>query len=257
MKRLQNKIVLITGATSGIGRAAAIEFAKAGSNLILFARRAVLLAEVKALCEKEGVKVHTALCDVRDRSSVLEALNSIPEELKLIDILVNNAGMARGLEPLIEGNPEDWDETLDTNVKGLLYITREVAKQMSDRNSGHIINIGSTAGHDVYPNGSVYCASKFAVKAITQALRIEFVAKNIRVTTIDPGMVETNFSLVRFSGDQTRAENVYKGITPLSPEDVADAVVYAAGRPPHVSINEIILTPTAQANSNFAHRVNN
>lgn len=256
MNRLENKNVLITGATSGIGKAAALQFAGQGSNLVLFARRTDLLVEVKQLCEANGVTVHTAVCDVRENSSVIAAIAGIPESLQKIDILVNNAGMARGFEPLIAGNPEDWEETLDTNVKGLLFVTREVARQMAERNSGHIINIGSTAGHDVYPNGSVYCASKYAVKAITQALRIEFVAKNIRISTVDPGMVETNFSVVRFSGDKARAENVYKGITPLTPEDVADAIIYVAGRPPHVSINELILTPTAQANSNFVHREN-
>jgi len=256
MNRLQNKTVLITGATSGIGRSCARYFASEGASLILFARRENLLEEVKAELKKlTAGNIYTAACDITVYENVKQAVAAIPEELKKIDILVNNAGLAKGLEPLAEGLPENWDVTIDTNVKGLLYVTKEVVKGMIERNSGHVINLGSTAGHDVYPNGSVYCASKYAVKAITQTLRIELVATDIRVTTIDPGLVETNFSNVRFNGDTERAKNVYKGITPLTPDDVADAVLYAATRPPHVSINEMILTPTNQANSNFVHKV--
>ncbi|MBV6512581.1 MAG: NADP-dependent 3-hydroxy acid dehydrogenase YdfG [Ignavibacteriaceae bacterium] len=256
MNRLQNKTVLITGATSGIGRSCARYFASEGASLILFARRENLLEEVKAELKKlTAGNIYTAACDITVYENVKQAVAAISEELKKIDILVNNAGLAKGLEPLAEGLPENWDVTIDTNVKGLLYVTKEVVKGMIERNSGHVINLGSTAGHDVYPNGSVYCASKYAVKAITQTLRIELVATDIRVTTIDPGLVETNFSNVRFNGDTERAKNVYKGITPLTPDDVADAVLYAATRPPHVSINEMILTPTNQANSNFVHKV--
>ncbi|QOJ28307.1 MAG: SDR family NAD(P)-dependent oxidoreductase [Ignavibacteriales bacterium] len=256
MNRLQNKTVLITGATSGIGRSCARYFASEGASLILFARRKNLLEEVKDELKKlTAGNIYTAACDITVYENVKQAVAAIPEELKKIDILVNNAGLAKGLEPLADGLPENWDITLDTNVKGLLYVTKEVVKGMIERNAGHVINLGSTAGHDVYPNGSVYCASKYAVKAITQTLRIELVATDIRVTTIDPGLVETNFSNVRFNGDTERAKNVYKGITPLTPDDVADAVLYAATRPPHVSINEMILTPTNQANSNFVHKV--
>ncbi|MCK6614059.1 MAG: SDR family NAD(P)-dependent oxidoreductase [Ignavibacteriaceae bacterium] len=256
MNRLQNKTVLITGATSGIGRSCARYFASEGASLILFARRENLLEEVKAELQKlTAGHIYTAACDITVYENVKQAVAAIPEELKKIDILVNNAGLAKGLEPLADGLPENWDITLDTNVKGLLYVTKEAVRGMIERNAGHVINLGSTAGHDVYPNGSVYCASKYAVKAITQTLRIELVATDIRVTTIDPGLVETNFSNVRFNGDTERAKNVYKGITPLTPDDVADAVLYAATRPPHVSINEMILTPVNQANSNFVHKV--
>lgn len=256
MNRLKNKTVLITGATSGIGRSCARYFASEGAHLVLLARRAELLEEVKNELKKvtEG-DIYTAPCDITSYEMVKNAAAALPEHLKKIDILVNNAGLAKGLEPLAEGLPENWDVTIDTNVKGLLYVTKEIVKGMIERNSGHVINIGSTAGHDVYPNGSVYCATKYAVKAITQTLRVELVATDIRVTTIDPGLVETNFSKVRFNGDIERAKNVYKGITPLTPDDVADAVVYAATRPPHVSINEMILTPVNQANSNFVHKV--
>lgn len=256
MNRLQNKTVLITGATSGIGRSCARYFASEGASIILFARRENLLEEVKDELKKlTAGNIYTAACDITVYENVKQEVAAIPEGLKKIDILVNNAGLAKGLEPLAEGLPENWDVTIDTNVKGLLYVTKEVVKGMIERNSGHVINLGSTAGHDVYPNGSVYCASKYAVKAITQTLRIELVASDIRVTTIDPGLVETNFSNVRFNGDTERAKNVYKGIIPLTPDDVADAVLYAATRPPHVSINEMILTPTNQANSNFVHKV--
>lgn len=256
MNRLQNKTVLITGATSGIGRSCARYFASEGASLILFARRKNLLEEVKDELKKlTAGNIYTAACDITVYENVKQAVAAIPEELKKIDILVNNAGLAKGLEPLADGLPENWDVTIDTNIKGLLYVTKEVVKGMIERNAGHVINLGSTAGHDVYPNGSVYCASKYAVKAITQTLRIELVATDIRVTTIDPGLVETNFSNVRFNGDTERAKNVYKGITPLTPDDVADAVLYAATRPPHVSINEMILTPVNQANSNFVHKV--
>lgn len=256
MNRLNNKTVLITGATSGIGRSCAKFFASEGANLVLLARRENLLLEVKdELSQITSGDIYTAQCDITDYQKVRQAVASVPAHLREIDILVNNAGLAKGLEPLADGLPENWNVTIDTNVKGLLYVTKEVVKGMINRNSGHIINIGSTAGHDVYPNGSVYCASKYAVKAITQSLRVELVATDIRVTTIDPGLVETNFSNVRFNGDTERAKNVYKGIAPLTPDDVADAVLYAATRPPHVSINELILTPVNQANSNFVHKV--
>ncbi|GMU86511.1 MAG: short-chain dehydrogenase [Ignavibacteriales bacterium] len=256
MNHLNNKTVLITGATSGIGRSCAKFFASEGANLVLLARRENLLLEVKdELSKITSGDIYTAQCDITDYQKVRQAVASVPAHLREIDILVNNAGLAKGLEPLADGLPENWNVTIDTNVKGLLYVTKEVVKGMINRNSGHIINIGSTAGHDVYPNGSVYCASKYAVKAITQSLRVELVATDIRVTTIDPGLVETNFSNVRFNGDTERAKNVYKGIAPLTPDDVADAVLYAATRPPHVSINELILTPVNQANSNFVHKV--
>ncbi len=255
MENLSGKIVFITGASSGIGKACAEEFASEKADLILAARRSERL-EVLAenLKKKYSVKIKVLEMDVRDYSKVQKMIGELPSEWKLIDLLINNAGLARGFEKLYEGNIEDWNEMIDTNVKGLLYVTRTILPGMVVRRKGHIINIGSTAGHQVYTNGNVYCATKFAVNALTQSIRLDVVDKNIKVSTVDPGMVYTEFSEVRFSGDKEKAEKVYEGVKPLSPEDVASAVLFCATRPEHVNINEIILSTQAQASSTVIHR---
>lgn len=255
MISLQNKIVLITGASSGIGLACAKEFAKLKCNLILVSRRIEKLQQLAdSLITENQIKVLTYNLDVRNFDEVKKFYDNLSEEWKQIEILVNNAGLARGLEKFYEGNVDHWNEMIDTNFKGLMYVSRVVVPQMVQRESGHIINIGSTAGHDTYPMGNVYAATKFAVKALSQSFRIDLLDKGIKVSSVDPGMVETEFSLVRFSGDQERAKKVYQGLNPLLPEDVADAVIYCATRPKHVNINQIILTPLAQASSNFVIR---
>ena len=250
MDRLKDKIVFITGASSGIGKACAEAFAEENANLILAARRFERLKEEAEGLEKEfGIKTRILELDVRDFNAVKESFNSLPEEWKRVDILVNNAGLARGLEKIYEGDLDKWEEMIDTNVKGLLYVTRNVLPGMVERRKGHVINIGSTAGHEVYPNGNVYCATKFAVQALTKGIRMDCLEHQIKVSTVDPGLVETEFSIVRFSGDKDRAGKVYEGLDPLTGKDIADAVVYCATRPEHVNINEIILTPLAQASS--------
>ena len=250
MKGLKNKIVFITGASSGIGRACAEEFAKAGSNLILCARRIERLIELKkSLVKKYKVKILVAQLDVRKLHDVKKIISSLPAQWKQIDILLNNAGLARGLNKVHEADITHWEEMIDTNIKGLLYVTRTILPLMIERKHGHVINIGSTAGHEIYPMGNVYCATKFAVKALTQSIRVDVLDKNIKVTSVDPGMVMTEFAKVRFSGDENRANKVYDGVTPLSPQDVAEAVVFSATRPDNVNINEIILTPICQASS--------
>lgn len=255
MTVLQNKTVFITGASSGIGLACAEAFAKEGARLLLCARRIDKLnAEVEALKAKHRVIVHTFELDVRDQTSVDAAINSLPAEWRDIDILVNNAGLSRGLDKFQDALLSDWEEMLDTNVKGLLYVTRSVLPAMLAKKKGHIVNIGSIAGHEVYPKGHVYCASKHAVDAITKGLRMDLVDTPIRVTTIDPGLVETEFSIVRFHGDAERAASVYKGLEPLRPQDIADTVVWSCSRPAHVQIAEIIVFPTAQASAAVVHR---
>lgn len=255
MQSLENKIVLITGASSGIGKSCAREFAKLKSKLILIARRKEKLDAFAEELKKEfQVEILTFKVDVRNFDEVKNFYENLPEEWKQIEILVNNAGLARGLEKFYEGNVDSWNEMIDTNIKGLIYVSRVVVPQMVERESGHIINIGSTAGHDTYPMGNVYAATKFAVKALSQSFRIDLLDKGIKVSSVDPGMVETEFSIVRFSGDEERAKKVYQGLVPLTPDDVADAVVYCATRPKHVNINNIILTPLAQASSNFVVR---
>jgi 3-hydroxy acid dehydrogenase / malonic semialdehyde reductase len=258
MKELKNKIVFITGASSGIGRACAEEFAKTGSNLILCARRIERLVELKkSLVKKYKVKILVAQLDVRKLRDVKNIIGSLPAQWKQIDILLNNAGLARGLNKIHEADVNHWEEMIDTNIKGLLYVTRTILPIMVERKQGHVINIGSTAGHEIYPMGSVYCATKFAVKALTQSIRIDALEKNIKVTSVDPGMVMTEFAKVRFSGDANRASKVYEGVTPLSPKDVAEAVVFSATRPENVNINEIILTPICQASSTQIFRKTN
>lgn len=246
--------VLITGASAGIGAACARAFAAAGARLVLAARRGERLeALARELRDAHGTQSHLLTLDVRDLGVASRVLDDLPTEWA-IDVVVNNAGMARGVDPLQEGDPRDWDEMIDTNVKGLLYITRAVLPGMVERGRGHVINIGSVAGHEVYPGGAVYCATKHAVDAITRGLRMDLLGTGVRVSTIDPGLVQTDFSAVRFRGDEVRAARVYQGYTPLSPEDVADAVLYVATRPPHVNIDEVILKPTDQASATMVNR---
>jgi len=250
MSLLKNKITLITGASSGIGKACAEVFAKEKSHLILSARRIDRLKTLaKKLVKTYGIKVKCLKLDVRNYDDVKEAIDSLDNNWKKIDILVNNAGLSRGLDKIYEGKKEDWDEMIDTNIKGLAYVTRHVLPLMVKRRKGHIINIGSTAGHDVYPFGNVYAATKFAVKALSQSTRFDVLDKGIKVSSVDPGMVETEFSIVRFRGDKERAKKVYTGIKPLSPRDVAETVLFCATRPQNVNINQVIITPLAQASS--------
>ena len=244
------KTILITGATSGFGRAIAIRFAKEGNDLIITGRREALLMELSAeLREKYNVEVLSLCFDVRVQEEVEFAINSLPEEWKEIDVLVNNAGLAVGMNPVQEGVIDDWERMIDTNVKGLLYMTRFVSPLMVERKKGHIINIGSIAGKEVYPMGNVYCGSKFAVDAITKGTRIDLVSHNIKVTHVAPGAADTEFSLVRFKGDKVRADGVYKGFKPLLAEDVAEVVFYVTTLPPHVSIHDVVVMPTAQASA--------
>jgi len=250
MGRLSNKIVFITGATSGIGKACAEAFAGEGANLILTARRVSVLSKLaNSLSKKYKVRTYTAKLDVRDNEEVKKVVASLPKEWKRIDILINNAGLAKGFSDIDEGNIEDWDVMMDTNVKGLLYVSRAILPSMVKRKKGHIINIGSIAGHFVYPKGNVYNASKFAVNAITRAMRFDLYQKDIKISTVDPGMVKTDFSLVRFKGNKERADKIYEGMEPLTAEDIADAVLYCATRPQHVNIDEIMMTPVAQASA--------
>ena len=251
-----SKTVLITGATSGIGEATARAFAAEGFAVIITGRRAERLQQLKAgLKEQYGAEVCVASFDVRDEAMCNAAIEALPERFADIDILVNNAGLAAGLEHLNEGSSTDWNAMIDTNVKGLLYISRAVANRMiASGKRGHIVNLGSTAGTQVYENGNVYCATKHAVHALSQGMRIDFLRHGIRVTEIRPGMVETEFSVVRFHGDKNRADGVYKGLKPLTGDDVAEAIVWATTQPDHVHINEIVLTPTAQADSFYSVR---
>ncbi|PTM11758.1 MAG: NAD(P)-dependent oxidoreductase [Bacteroidetes bacterium] len=242
-----NKTALITGATSGIGRATAHEFAKHGIKLILCGRRQERLDAIKLAVSKQ-TEVMTLNFDVRNKTKVLEAIESLPEAFKHIDILINNAGNAHGLDPIQDGKIDDWDAMIDINVKGLLYVSKAVIPQMTERQAGHIINIGSSAGKEVYPKGNVYCASKHAVIAITDGMRIDLNPFGIKVTAINPGLVETEFSQVRFKGDAI-ANNVYKGYKALQPEDIAEIIVFTIMRPSHVNIADLLVFPTAQANS--------
>ena len=252
---LKGKIVFVTGASAGIGRATALAFAAEGARLLLAARRAGKLAEVASECLKRGAPaVHSIDLDVRDHRAVQNAIDTLPDEWAQIDVLVNNAGLSRGLEKLWEGKPEDWEEMIDTNVKGLLWVTRAVVPGMVAAGRGHIVNLGSTAGELAYPNGAVYCGTKAAVKLINDGLRQDLMGTPVRVTSVDPGMVETEFSEVRFRGDKDRAAKVYQNITPLTPEDVADAIVWAATRPAHVNIAHVLMTTIDQANSVMFNR---
>ena len=243
----KKKTALITGATSGIGRATAHEFAKHGIRLILCGRRQERLNTIQSALSKQ-TDVITLNFDVRDKTEVFDAIASLPKSFKHVDILINNAGNAHGLDPIQDGKLDDWDAMMDINVKGLLYVSKAVIPQMTERQSGHIINIGSSAGKEVYPKGNVYCASKHAVIAITDGMRIDLNPFGIKVSAINPGLVETEFSQVRFKGD-TAANSVYKGYKALQPEDIADIIYFAITRPQHVNIADLLVFPTAQANS--------
>lgn len=247
------KTALITGATSGIGRATAHEFAKHDINLILCGRRQERLDTIKKALGRT-TDVYTLNFDVRDKSATFEALASLPEEFSKIDILINNAGNAHGLDPIQDGNPDDWDAMMDINVKGLLYVSKAIIPQMTERQSGHIINIGSSAGKEVYPKGNVYCASKHAVLAITEGMRIDLNPFGIKVSAINPGLVETEFSQVRFKGDNSVADKVYEGYKALQPEDVAEIIYFAVSRPAHVNIADLLVFPTAQASSTIVKK---
>ncbi len=254
---LSTQTVLVTGASSGIGLACAEAFAAAGSRLLICARRQPRVEELAERLKSEfGVEVFAFGLDVRDRAATEQALLDLPAGWQAIDIIVNNAGLSRGLEPLQQGSYQDWDEMLDTNVKGLLNISRTLLPEMIERGSGQVINIGSIAGHEVYPGGAVYCASKHAVDAITRGLRIDLNGTGVRVSTVDPGLVDTEFSNVRFHGDDQRAAKTYVGMTPLAGADVAATVVWVASRPPHVNAAEILLLPTDQASCTIVHRDN-
>jgi 3-hydroxy acid dehydrogenase / malonic semialdehyde reductase len=255
MAVLSGKTVLITGASSGIGEACAEAFAGLGARLILTARRRDHLEVLgRRLLDAHDTETLILQLDVRDVGIVTHLLGDLPPEWRAIDVLVNNAGLARGFQSLAEGDSRDWDEMIDTNVKGLLYVSRAILPGMIERGAGHVINIGSIAGSEPYPNGTVYCGSKAAVDAISRALRMDLVGTGIRVTNIQPGMVETQFSTVRFHGDAERAARVYRGVTPLTAADVADVVAFAATRPPHVNIDEIMLKPVAQASATLLAR---
>ena len=246
------KTALITGATSGIGRATAHEFAKHGINLVLCGRRQQRLDSVQKALSRE-TDVYTLNFDVRDRKQTFEAIASLPKEFQKIDILINNAGNAHGLDPIQTGNLDDWDAMMDINVKGLLYVSKAIIPCMTEHKSGHIINIGSSAGKEVYPNGNVYCGSKHAVLAITEGMRIDLNPFGIKVGAINPGLVETEFSEVRFKGD-SKADNVYKGYKALQPEDVADVIYFAISRPAHVNIADVLMFCTAQASSTIVKK---
>lgn len=248
------KIALITGATSGIGEACARRFAEGGYNLILTGRQADKLNMIQAQMEANRVEVKTLVFDVRDAEAARQAMETLTEPWKRIDVLINNAGLALGLDKEYEGDPEDWNTMIDTNIKGLLTMTRLVVPGMVERNEGHVINIGSVAGDAAYARGNVYCATKAAVKAITDGLRIDVAETAVRVTNLKPGLVETNFSNVRFHGDNARADKVYQGIKPLTGADIADVAFYAASAPKHVQIAEVLILATHQANGSVIHR---
>jgi NADP-dependent 3-hydroxy acid dehydrogenase YdfG len=245
-----NPIALITGATSGIGRATVLKMAANNYDMIITGRREERLVNLKNAIEKSyTAQVHILSFDIRNKQEVMEAIDSLPEKWKSIGVLINNAGLAVGLDHVQDGEIDDWERMIDTNIKGLLYITRKVAPIMIEKGNGHIINIGSIAGKEVYEKGNVYCATKHAVEALSRAMRIDMLEDNIKVTSISPGLVETEFSVVRFKGDKEKADNTYKGYTPLTGDDVAEVVVFTVNLPAHVNLNNIEITPRAQANS--------
>ena len=250
----EKKIALITGATSGIGEACARRFAKGGYDLILTGRNEERLMAVRKSAEAEGAEVLSLLYDVRDRGACIEAVSSLKGKWQQVDVLVNNAGLALGLEKEYLGDMDEWETMIDTNIKGLLTMTRLVVPGMVERNHGHVINIGSVAGDAAYANGNVYCATKAAVKAVTDGLRIDLADTAVRVTNIKPGLVETNFSVTRFRGDKGKADKVYEGIQPLVGDDIADVVFYAASAPEHVQIAEVLVLATHQASGSVIHR---
>jgi NADP-dependent 3-hydroxy acid dehydrogenase YdfG len=255
MTRLKNSVVFITGASAGIGEACARAFAAEGARLLLAARRVERLHALEPELRKAGAAdIHSLALDVRNSDAVESTLASLPENWSAIDILVNNAGLSRGLDKLYAGNLRDWEEMIDTNIKGVLYVTRAVVPGMVARGHGHVVNLGSTAGEVTYPGGGVYCATKAGLKAINDGLRMDLLGTSVRVTSVDPGMVETEFSEVRFHGDKERAAKVYQGLTPLTATDVADAIVWAVSRPAHVNIAQVLLTSVDQANSLLFNR---
>lgn len=255
MYSLRDRIVFITGASSGIGQSCARAFAAQGARLVLAARRAERLERLAVELKTEhGPDILVLKLDVRDPAAVEAAVSGLTAEWAAIEVLVNNAGLSRGLDKLHEGKLQDWDEMIDTNIKGLLYVSRAVIPGMVARGRGHVINIGSIAGHEVYPLGNVYCATKFAVKALSKGLRLDLNGTGVRVTSVDPGLTETEFSVVRFHGDGERAGKTYQGFTPLAPGDIADAVVYCATRPARVNVSEMIVMPTDQASTTVVHR---
>jgi 3-hydroxy acid dehydrogenase / malonic semialdehyde reductase len=251
MSRLRDKIVLITGASSGIGRATALEYAKHGSKLILCARRTGRLEELRSQLK---TPVHTITMDVRDRSQVFQAIAELPTEFKNVDILINNAGLVMGVDPVETVPSESVNTMFDTNVKGLLNVTQALLPGMKQRNQGWIVNVSSIAGTEAYANGSIYCATKHAVTAITKSLRHELNATGINVISIEPGMVETEFSVVRFGGDKEKAKKVYEGLEPLTGEDIAETIVFTTSRPPHVQIASVVIFPTNQSAATTAFR---
>jgi 3-hydroxy acid dehydrogenase / malonic semialdehyde reductase len=253
--QLEDKIVLITGASSGIGESCARIFAANGAKLILAARRQEKLEQLAEELNKEFcTQTHLLQLDVRDRIAVESAISTLPENWASVEVLINNAGLSRGLDKLHEGDISDWEEMLDTNVKGLLYFTRFIVPGMVERGKGYVVNIGSIAGHQTYPGGNVYCASKAAVKSLTEGLLQDCLGTPVRISSIDPGLVETDFSNVRFHGDTERAQKVYQGITPLTPDDIADVVFFCVTRPLHVNISNVVLMPTDQASATLVHR---
>lgn len=255
MTSLQNQIILITGASSGIGTACARIFAGAGAKLILAARRLERLQQLAdTLCKDFSTETHLLQLDVRDRNAVESAISSLPSDWSNIDILINNAGLSRGLDKLHEGSFQNWEDMIDTNVKGLLYVSRYVVPGMVSRDRGHVVNLGSIAGHQTYPGGNVYCATKAAVRAISEGLKQDLLGTRVRVTSVDPGMVETEFSEVRFHGDVERAKKVYQGVMPLTADDVADVIFFCVTRSPHVNINEVVLMPVDQASATLVNR---
>ncbi len=252
---MSSKIAFITGATSGIGEACATLFAQQGYQLILLGRRSARLQELSTrLTEQFAVAVKSVVVDVGDKIELAAALNVLPEEWKNVAVLVNNAGLSQGLDPIDQGNTDDWDTMIDTNVKGLLYVTKIVSNWMIPHKKGHIINIGSIAGKEVYPNGNVYCATKHAVDALNKGMRIDLLPHGIKVTAIHPGMVETEFSLVRFKGDEERAKAVYQNFEPLVAQDIADAIWFAVSRPAHVNIDDMLIMPAAQATATITKK---
>ena len=248
-------IALITGASSGFGRATALKFAEHGWDVIITGRRKEKLEELEhIILDTYETKVYSLCFDVRDRKAVKIELDALPHFWKEIDVLVNNAGLASGMSAIYDGDIDDWEKMIDTNVKGLLYVSRSILPWMIERKRGHVINIGSTAGKDAYAYGNVYCGSKFAVDAITKSMRIDLLPHGIKVTGVNPGAAETEFSLVRFKGDAEKAKSIYKGFDPLQAKDIADVVWFAASRPPHVNLNDIVITPLAQANSVYINK---
>lgn len=243
-------IAIITGATSGIGKSTAIEFAKHGYDIIITGRRQERLTELKSVLTKDySVKILDLCFDVREEKQVEFAINSIPAAFKKIDVLINNAGLAAGLSAIQDGKLAHWEQMIDTNIKGLLYVTKHISKILIENKKGHIINVGSIAGKEVYANGNVYCATKHAVDALNKGMRIDLLPHGIKVSAVNPGMVETEFSVVRFDGDEERAKKVYENIQPLKPEDIAETIYWMASRPSHVNINDVIIMPTIQANA--------